>query len=207
MAGNAPAWSLTSRSYSRRTEGSMSSNDVRKAKPRVLLAYYSHTQQAKRGVRCDGRSAARARLRGHPGRDRVHGSALCEELQGVFLSARGPRHPPAALAAAAAEDGADSDSRRGEGGRLRPRLLRLAHVVLHDQHAAALVPEVGRGARRRTGPAIVVRPATRSPFGTGMAPGTPRAADDARRYRTDAEDAEATGAPRCARPAGGTRPG
>jgi len=46
VARNAPAWSLTSRLESR--PESMSSKDVRKTKPRALLVYYNHTQQAKK---------------------------------------------------------------------------------------------------------------------------------------------------------------
>ena len=47
-----------------------------------------------------------------------------------------------------------------------------------------------------------VRPATRSFFETEAAPGTLRAADDARRYRTRAGDPQATSSPPDARPAG-----
>lgn len=60
--------------------------------------------------------------------------------------ARSLQYPAAALAAAAPKDRANPDPRRSEVEQLRPRMLRIADVVLQDMHAAALVPEIGRGA-------------------------------------------------------------
>ncbi len=85
-------------------------------------------------------------MRGLGGRNRIHRPALREELLDVSIQARSLQHPAAALAAAAPKDRADPDPGRSQVGQLRPRMLRIADVVLQDMHAATLVPEIGRGA-------------------------------------------------------------
>ena len=73
------------------------------------------------------------------------------QLRGAVLAVpvppRGLRHPPAALAAAAPQDRADPDPGRGEGRATTTwSCLGSPTWFFTTEHAAALLPEVGRGA-------------------------------------------------------------
>ena len=109
------------------------------AKPSVLIVYYTHTQQARRVA------DVMAEVFRERGCDVEQASIEFTDPRFIEKFSRFPfKHaalgsPGGAARADASDDGSDRNSGRGEPRRLRPHLHRFGHLVLHHEHALALI--------------------------------------------------------------------